>query len=73
LPVARLPRARRRRAIEFRCPEGRHHFARITTEVSAVRYEWQDRQRYLGRALLPCSAKPKLEKPTTFSMGYRYF
>lgn len=60
-------------AVEFRCPEGRHHFARITAEGSAVRYEWQDRDRHVGRVLLPCSAKPKLEKPATFSMGYRYF
>lgn len=60
-------------AIEFRCPEGRHHFARITVEGPTVRYEWQDSERHVGRVLLPCSAKPKLEKPATFSMGYRYF
>lgn len=60
-------------AVEFRCPEGRHHFARITAEASAVRYEWHDSERHVGRVLLPCGAKPKLEKPATFSMGYRYF
>jgi hypothetical protein len=60
-------------AVEFRCPEGRRHFARITAEASAVRYEWQDTERHVGRVLVPCSARPKLVRPETFSMGYRYF
>lgn len=60
-------------AVEFRCPEERHHFARITTEGSAVRYEWQDSERHVGRVLLPCTAKAKLVAPATFNMGNRYF
>jgi hypothetical protein len=60
-------------AVEFRCPEERHHFARITSEGSAVRYEWQDSERHVGRVLLPCTAKAKLVAPETFNMGNRYF
>jgi hypothetical protein len=60
-------------AVEFRCPAERHHFARITTEDSAVRYEWQDTERHVGRVLLPCNAKAKLVAPATFNTGNRYF
>lgn len=60
-------------AVEFRCPEARQQFARITNEGAAVRFEWRDQERHVGRVLLPCSAKAKLVVPETFSMGYRYF
>ena len=59
--------------VEFRCPEERHHFARITNESLAIRYEWRDTERHVGRVLLPCTAKAKLVAPKTFNMGNRYF
>lgn len=60
-------------AVEFQCPAERHHFARITAEAGAVRYEWHDTERHVGRVLLPCSVKAKLVAPATFNMGNRYF
>lgn len=59
-------------AVEFRCPDERH-FARIQSDGSALRFEWRDTTKHVGRVLLPCSAYATLVAPATFNEGNRYF
>ena len=57
-------------AIKIQCANQRHA-AQIAIEGPSVRFEWQDRERYAGRILLPCNAHATLATPN-FSEGYRY-
>ena len=57
-------------AIKIGCANGRHS-AQIALAGPSVRFEWQDKEGYAGRILLPCDARATLATPN-FSEGYRY-